>query len=167
MKALLLALALIPSLSFADVSVPRSKQYLWTVFDVAANGGGIGTHNQGAYLPAGAVLTNEWVYINTQFASSGTESLSFGCAAAADIMAANSVKNIQANAAISALLGSVQPGQGGNSAFIGANIVANGGVFQYNGGFGSIPTACQVTATVATTKYTAGKATLIIEYFVK
>lgn len=168
MKAILIALALlVPSLSFADVSVPRSKQYLWTVFDVSANGGILGTHNQGVYLPAGAIITQEWVYIDQQFASSGTESLGFGCVGATDLMASNSVKNIAATTVISSLLGSVQPGTAGNGSFIGQAIVANGGSFLYNGGFGSIPAACQVTALVSTTKYTAGKATLIVEYFVK
>lgn len=164
MKALLLALFLIPGFAKADVSVPRSKQYLRTVFDVAG-GGNIGQHNLGVNMPAGAILTNAWAYINTQFASSGSESLGFGCAGTNEIMALNSVKNIPAATVLSSLLGSVQPGVGGNGAFIGQNIVANGGSFLYDGGFGSTPTSCQVYATVSGGNYSAGKATLIVEYF--
>jgi hypothetical protein len=163
MKALLLILALFPSLSFADASVPRSKQYLWTVYDVA-NGGGVGTHNLGVSLPKGAVITAEWVYINTQFASGGTESLSFGCGGTDNLLWPNSVKNITMNSYLNAHLGTTAFGAGGVASVIGANIVVNGGSGSLSS-YGSVPSACQVYAKVATSPYTAGKATLIIEYF--
>lgn len=169
MKALLLALALIPTLAFADVSVPRSKQYLWTVYDVAQAGGSSTAHPLGVKMPAGAIITDAWLYINTQFAASGTESLAFQCAGTRDIMAYNSVKNVAPDRVFQAHLGATLFGVTGSSAVIGES--ANLNAIALNAGYGSIPTACDVSAIVrgdsGYTPYTAGKATLIIEYFRK
>lgn len=168
MKTLLLALAFLPSLAFADASVPRAKQYLSAIYDVAVAGGSSVSHNLGMELPAGAIITNEWLYINTQFAASGTESLAFQCAGTNDLMAYNSIKNVSKDRVFQANIGATLFGVGGSSAVIGEN--ANANVIALNAGYGSVPTTpCAVKAVVrgdsGYTPYTAGKATLIVEFF--
>jgi hypothetical protein len=168
MRKFLLPFLLIANFAHADVSVPRAKQYLWTQLDATLNGAQ-GTHNMGVYLPAGAIITDAYLYINTQFASSGTDSLAFGCSSTTDLMAYNSVKNVALNKAYQAHSGSAQLGVTGSGSYIGE--VASAGLLDFSLGYGSIPTACQVTATVRTgggfTPYTAGNATFIVEYFLK
>lgn len=167
MKALLLVLALLPSFAFADVSVPRAKQYLWTVYDVSRDGGQSTAHALGAYMPAGAIITDSYMYINTQFAASGTESLAFQCAGTDDLMDFNTVKSVTADKVYQSHLGNTQIGVGGSAGFIGQGQSA----IALNAGVGSIPTSCEVNAIVRSasgyTPYTAGKATLIVEYFIK
>lgn len=167
MKTLLLVLSLIPNFAFADASVPRAKQYLSAIYDVAIAGGSSVSHNLGMQLPAGAIITNSWLYINTQFAASGTESLAFQCAGTNDLMAYNSVKNVFKDRVFQGNLGATLFGVGGSNAVIGEN--ANANVIALNAGYGSVVSACAVKAVVrgdvGYTPYTAGKATLIVEYF--
>lgn len=168
MKALLLLLALVvPVFGYADVSIPRAKQYAWSVYDTAVLGGQSVAHPLGLTLPAGAIITDMWVYINTQFASSGTESLAFQCAGTRDLMAYNSVKNIAKDRVLTAQQALIAMNGGSATSFIGTT--ASGEAVNLSQGFGSIPTACGVSAVVrgdsGYTPYTAGKATLIIEYF--
>lgn len=163
MKALVSLLLFIPSLCFADVSVPRAKQYLWTVYDVAQQGGASISHGQGVALPSGAVITAAWVYINTQFAASGTESLGISCNGTQDIMAYQSVKNIAADRMLSGVIAT--------ASFTGATvpIVAVPTTLNLSQGFGTTPNGCNVTVDVrgnsGDTPYTAGRATAIVEYF--
>jgi hypothetical protein len=165
MKALLIALLLIPTLAHADLSVPRSKQYLYTQYDVSVSGGASTAHNLGATLPSGAIVTDVWVYINTQFAAGGTESLGIQCAGTLDLMAYNSIKNIAQQKVLQAHLGATNMGATGNN-FIGESASANADNLS---AFGSIPSDCAVTAVVrgdsGYTPFTAGKATVIVEYF--
>lgn len=163
MKALFFALFLFPLFAQADLSVPRSKQYAWSVYDVSVLGGSSTSHPLGLTLPGGAVVTDVWVYINTVFAASGTESLALQCAGTTDLMAYNSVKNLAVN---NMLGGRLAGTASANSAVIGSN---GGGNAVALVGFGSIPSDCSVSAIVrgdsGYTPYTAGKATFIIEYF--
>jgi hypothetical protein len=162
MKALIFALFFLPVLAHADISTPRAKQYAYTVFDVANGSGASVPHSQGLVLTAGSIITNAWVYINTQFAASGTESLGISCAGSQDIMAYLSVKNIVVNKVLQAQLGSYLYGA---TAVIGAAAQT----VDVSGGFGSIPTDCQVVVNVrgdaGYTPYTGGKLTAIIEFF--
>lgn len=173
MKALIFLVLFLPSIAFADVSVPRAKQYLWTTYDVSVLGGASTPGSQrainlGAILPAGAILTNMWVYINTQFAATGTESLGITCTGAAsapDLMAFTSVKNIAADRMLSANVS--------GSAFTGAAALIPASPTQLNlsQGFGSVPADCAVSAVIqgnsGFTPYTAGSATVIVEFFRK
>src|SRR5437016_209596 len=104
MKALISLCFFLPSVAFADVSVPRAKQYAYTVYDVAVSGGASVSHGIGLALPSGAIITNAWVYINTQFAASGTESLGISCAGSQDLVAYTPLKNIAADRVLSASL---------------------------------------------------------------
>lgn len=168
MKLVILALSLFTSLAHADVSVPRAKQYLYTVYDVAQSGGESVAHPLNVSLPAGAIVTDAWVYINTQFSASGTESLAFQCAGTNDIMAYNSVKSITADKVLQGHLGATLFNvNAGADAVIGQSASANAQAL--NAGYGSAPSGCSISAVVrgdaGYTPYTAGKATLIIEYF--
>lgn len=163
MKALLALALFLPSLAFADVSVPRAKQYAWTQYDVAAQGGQSTAHPIGLVLPAGSIITNAYVYINTQFAASGTESLGISCSGSQDIMAYSSVKNLPADRMLAGRL-SADVGTGAA-----APIPASPTALNLSQGFVSVPSACEVKFDVrgasGYTPYTAGKATAVIEYF--
>lgn len=147
----------------ADVSVPRSKQYLWSVYNVATSGGQSTAHSLGVSVPAGAIITNAYVYINTQFAASGTESLGISCLGSQDIMAYNTVKNVLADRMFQSDLGTA------TYTGAGAPISAIATALNLSQGFGSVPSACGLVVNVrgnsGDTPYTAGKATIILEYF--
>lgn len=164
MRKLILALCLfLPILAHADVSVPRAKQYAWFEYSVARDGGASVSRPIGLKLPAGAIITNVWMYINTQFAASGTESLGVSCVGSQDIMAYTSVKNIAKDRILSGnISGSVFTGAA-------APIPASPTTLDFSQGYGSIPSACNVTIDVrgasGYTPYTNGVATGIIEFF--
>lgn len=173
MKALISFLIFLPSLAFADVSVPRSLQYLWTTYDVSVSGGASvpGSQNAinlGVKLPAGAIQVASYVYINTQFAASGTESLGIKCSgssAAPDLMAFQSVKNIAADRM---LAGAISAGAfNGSAALIPASPTSD----NLSQGFVSVPADCNVSAVIqgssGFTPYTAGKLTFISAFFRK
>lgn len=164
MKALVCLIAfLVPLAASADVSVPRAKQYAWFNYDVSRDGGQSVSHAIGLALPAGALITNTWVYINTQFAASGSESLGISCVGSQDIMAYSSVKNTAADRLLSARVS--------GDTYVGAAslIPASPTVLNFSQGFGSVPAGCNVSIDVKSssgfTPYTAGKLTGIIEYF--
>lgn len=161
---LIAAVFLIPCIAFADVSVPRSKQYLWTVYDVATSGGESVTKNLGVSLPGGAIVTDTWVYINTPFAASGNESLALQCGGTRNLMAYNGMKLIPVNSALQAHLGLSLLGSGA--------MITEGASVQSVlnlGNVASVPADCAMQAVIrgdaGFTPYTAGKATVIIEYF--
>jgi hypothetical protein len=165
MKRLISLLLFLPTLAFADVSVPRAKQYAWTQYDVAVLGGASTPKNLGLTLPAGAIITDVWVYINTQYASAGTESLGLQCAGTLDLMAYTPMSAVPADRIFaSRMLGNTFNGSA-------APIPASPTNLNFSQGFGSVPTACNVTAVVRSDSgynpYTAGNATFIIEYFKK
>lgn len=160
-KFLLLFFITLPA--FASVSVPRSKQYVWSVYDVAVSGGQSVPHPLGVSVPGSAIMTNAWVYINTQFAAAGTESLGISCLGSQNIMFYNTVKNVPKDRMFSAnLSGSTYTGAG-------ALIPENASALNLSQGFTSVPVPCELTVNVrgdsGYTPYTAGKATIILEYF--
>lgn len=176
MKALILALFFVPILSYADVSVPRGKQYAYAIYDVSLEGGAtvVGGQNiipLNVQLPAGIIITDEWVYINTQFAASGNESLAIQCSGNQDLMAFTTLKNIAADR----VLGSRMLGNTFNGGA--ALLPASPTNLNFSQGFGSVPVAssangCQVSVEIQGvgspnnfTPYTSGKFTAIIEYF--
>ena len=177
MKALILALFLIPMLPMmaeADVSVPRAKQYAQAVFDVSVLGGATvpGTQNiinLGTVLPAGIVITDAWVYINTAFAATGTESIAIQCAGNQDILNFTSIKNLAADRMLaSRMLGNTF---NGSSSLIPSSPTS----LNFGQGYGSVPATgstvngCPVSVEIqglsSYTPYTSGKLTTIIEYF--
>lgn len=163
MKALISLLLFLPSLAFADVSIPRAMQYGWTTYDVSRDGGASVAHTIGLTLPAGAIVTRTWVYINTQFAASGTESLGISCGGSQNIMAYSSVKNVAADRMLSGVIAT------GSMVGATAPLPASPTVLNLSQGFNSVPSDCSVSFDVQSTSgftpYTAGKATLITEFF--
>ncbi len=163
MFKLLSLLFLVSPMAHADVSVPRAKQYLWSVYDVAQQGGASTAHPLGVSVPAGALITNAWLYINTQFAASGTESIGISCLGSQNVMAYNSIKNVAKDRLFSAGIS--------DSVYTGAAaLIPEGAVpLAINAGFASTPAACGLTIDVrgdATyTPYSSGKATVILEFF--
>lgn len=149
--------------ALADVSVPRAKQYAWFNYSVPNSGGESAPHAVGLTLPAGGIITNMWVYINTQFAASGTESLGISCAGSQDLMAYSSIKTTAKDRIFAANIS--------GSTFIGAAapIPFSKTILDFSQGYGSIPSACDVVVNVRAdngyTPYTAGSLTTIIEYF--
>lgn len=166
MPKLLLALFLVSLPAYADVSVPRSKQYAFTSYDVALQGGQSVPHNLGLTLPAGALITDVWVYINTAFTDSGLGSLGLQCAGTNDLMAYQDMTALAKDAVIGRHLQPAAPGAIGSS-FIPLNATNASAVVSFQNG--SIPSACNVTAVVrgdsGFVPFTAGKATFILEYF--
>lgn len=161
MLSLILSLFLaIPS--YADVSVPRAKQYLWSVYDVAVTGGASVPHPMGVSVPGSSIITNAWVYINTQFAAAGTESIGISCLGSQNIMEYHSVKNLADGSIFSAGLS--------NTSYTGAAaLIPSSPALTLIPNFGSVPTACGLTVDVrgdsTYTPYTSGKMTIILEYF--
>lgn len=164
MLKFLLPLFLIIPLAHADVSVPRAKQYAWTTYDVSVNGGQSVPHALGLFMPAGAILTNAWVYINTAFTDSGTGSFGIQCAGTLDIMAYSDITAV----ALNRMFGNAANPNAfdGGTSFIPADAAARATSFA---NAGSIPTACEVKAVVrgdsGYVPLTGGKATIILEYF--
>ena len=163
MRKFLIPLFLICGIAHADVSVPRAKQYLWSVYDVAASGGASVAHALGVSVPSSAIITNAWVYINTQFAASGTESIGISCLGSQNIMAYNTIKNVTINSMFAA--------QASPSSYTGAAalIPEAASALNLNQGFASTPAPCGLTVDVrgdsGYTPYTGGKMTIILEYF--
>lgn len=152
----------------ADVSVPRSKQYAITTYDVSVNGGESVPHNTGLVLPAGAFVTDVWVYINTAFTDSGTGSFAIQCAGTNDLMMYNDITALSVNDVIGRHLQPVANNAiSASGGFIGPS--ATTGKINMSFQNGSIPSACEVKAIVrgdsGFVPLTAGKASIVVEYF--
>ncbi len=163
MKSLLFLILFLPSIAFADVSIPRAKQYAYTVFDVSQVGGASIPHPQNLTLPAGSIITNAWLYINMQFAASGTESLGVSCGGSQNILAYTPIKSVAADRMLSGVIAT------GSFTGAAALLPVAPTVLDLSRGFGSIPVDCSLSFDVrgdaGYTPYTGGKGTLILEFF--
>lgn len=146
----------------ATLSVGLSKKYTRAVYNVALNGGASVSHDLDATLPAGAVITDLWVYIDTAFTDGGTSSVALECGATRNLMdwqdiAAESINDVYV---VSRTGGTYT----NSSTTFFADPTSATAV-----GIGSIPAACDVKAVVRSdagyAPYTAGKLTALIEYF--
>ena len=113
-------------------------------YDVAADGGGIGAHALGVSLPANALLKQAYFYVKTQFVSASNGTIALSCEDANNIYSAT---NITGQAA-----GAITAG------------VPIGTVATMSS---AIAAPCEITATVASASYTAGKLNLFLEYLVR
>lgn len=141
-----------------------SKKYAKAVYDVAIDGGSsTATKNLGVTLPAGAIITAIYVYINTRFTDSGTGSVALQCAGTQDLMAYQDMTAVPIDSWFGRVAQATAFGTGG--ALI-ADAAALSGAYISGA---SVPTACAVTAVVrgdsGYVAQTAGKFTAIIEYF--
>ena len=113
-----------------------------TTADGQSTFGSIGAHRTAFTLPANAIVTNSYAQINTQFADSGTGTVSVACETAGNILA---VRDDTSSSANTYLYGE---STGEPSAFK------------------RISSACYVYFIVAGAAQTAGKMTIFIEYVV-
>lgn len=163
----MLVLALVSLFTFAevakaDLSVGLAKKYARVVYDVALNGGESVSHPLDATLPADAVITDLWVYIDTKFTDDGTSSLALQCGGTRNLM---DYQDIAADAEndLYAVARSGLTFTGDSTTFIPESTLAP------VAGISSVPSACEVTAVVrgdsGFAPYTGGKLTALIEYF--
>lgn len=114
-------------------------------YDVATDGGTVGTYDLGIDLPANAMIMQSWFYIDTAFVDSGAGTVALHCEDAGNIKAATDLTAISTGV----LTNGIQVG------FDDITTVSTG-----------IAAACDVTATVAGVDQTAGKLTLWLLYTV-
>ncbi len=163
--ALALLLSSLTLNAYADSDV-QSKHIIRAVYDTSVAGGQSVPHAVGVSVPAGAIITGAYLYINTQFAASGTESVGVSCLGSQNIMAYNSIKSIAPDRMFAAQLSN---GITDTGAAVPLNAAAGGNALNLSQGFSSVPVACGLTVDVrgdsGYTPYTAGKLTLLLEYF--
>lgn len=130
-------------------------------YDVAVDGGSSTVHSSGVIIPAGAVITDVLVYINTAFTDSGAGSVRINCANNGDIMA---YKDLTAYSINSLFYGGISPSSPAGSAMISAGAANVSGAT-------SITSACtlktEVRSDAGYVPQTAGKMTVVVEYFNK
>lgn len=169
MKKFLLVLVLpflITLPAHADLSVGVSKKYARAVYSVSLNGGSSTSHALNAQLPAGAVITDLYVYINEKFENStvssanSVSSVALQCVGTRDLMEYQDLVQELKNDMYAA---KVTETAYGASQMIPISQPAS------PAGIASVPSNCQVTAVVrgdsGFVPYTSGKLTAIIEYF--
>ncbi len=164
MKALISFALFLPCLAFADVSVPRSKQYAEFSYDVSAAGGQSAPHSIGMSLPQGAIITDMYVYINTVFSSSGpNSSVAISCSGTRDLMDWQGLSGVAVDSMFAARLSN------GTFSGSGPELPINAVALNLRQGYMSIPSACGVVVNVNSssgyTPLSAGKLTGVIEYF--
>jgi hypothetical protein len=110
------------------------------VYNVAVNGGTSTAHDLGVSLPAGAVIVRSFYDVNTIFADDNAiATLAVSCETANNIVTAAAVRASGPHEGVST----------------GASTV-----------FKKITAACPITATPAVAPFTAGKATIFVEYVI-
>jgi hypothetical protein len=144
-----------------------ARKYAKIVYEPAVDGGASNsTNNLGVYLPANAVITRGFFYVNTVFAGAGggiqAGSLGFQCSGTLDLMAAQDIDALPAKSFLhSYAVGATSLGA--------ANVIASGAPIRIQGIGSSVASACQVVAVVRGSSgdedLASGKGTLLLEYF--
>jgi len=112
-------------------------------YDFATDGGAVGTVTlRGDRLPSGAVVNVSAIQIKTQFTSDGSATLALELVGTADVLAATAVASLTAG-----------------------NMVGKP-VPQTASTWITTTAATQLVATIATAAMTAGKMTVMLEYFI-
>lgn len=119
------------------------KRIARVTYDVAVDLGTIAAHTLGVSLPANALIQRSWIYVITQFVDAGSGTVAFHCEDANNIKTATDITGTADG-------GIIEGAQLGTTATM----------------TGSIAATCEITATVATSAQTAGKAILFVEYLV-
>lgn len=145
-----------------------ARKYAKAIYDVAVDGGESTSHALGVTLPAGAIITSFYVYINTAFTDSGTGSVALQCAGTRDLMAYQDLTLVPIDRVFARTMDATNAF--GTAALV-ADAAAIQGLYYANQAGASVPTACEVTAVVrgddGFVVQTAGKLTTIIEYFIR
>jgi hypothetical protein len=151
----------IETLMDASIEGNYTRYSAKAIYDVAVDGGSSVVHDLGVTIPAGAVITGLYVYINTAFTDSGTGSLRLSCSGSGDLIDWNDFTRFSASAVLAS--GGAKQSSGG-----GAVMQQSA---QSQAGYNSLASACSVKAEVRSDSgyvpLTAGKATFVIDYFLK
>ena len=146
-----------------------ARKYAKFTYDVAVDGGESTSHALGVTIPAGAVITSFYVYINTLFADSGSGSVALQCAGTRDLMEYQDLTSMPIDNVFVRTLDGTTRGYG--SATLITEASAQGARYSSAVTVGSIATACEVNAVVRSDNgyvvQTAGKLTGIVEYFIR
>ena len=146
-----------------------ARNYAKVTYDVAVDGGESTSHALGVTIPAGAVITSFYVYINTLFADSGTGSVALQCAGTRDLMEYQDLTTMPIDNVFVRTLDATVRGYDSTTLISASS--AQAGRYSSATQVGSIPTACEVYAIVRSdaghVAQTAGKLTAIIEYFIR
>jgi hypothetical protein len=121
----------------------ENAQVMKFVYDVAIDGGDVAAHGLGKRLPANAIITRSFFYVDTQFVDGGTGTVALSCEDANNIKTATDITGNSAGALVEG------ESTGAASAFK-----------------SSIAASCEITATVATAEQTAGKLTGWVYYVI-
>lgn len=149
-----------------------ARKYAKVVYDVALDGGSSTANKSlGITLPADAIITGFYAYINTAFTKAGggagVASVALQCGGTRNIMEYVNISSYAASNYMAKRLGdfSSQVLAGYNQP---TSLVRQNEPF-LSDAVASVPTACEVTAVVRGNSgyeaYTAGKFTAVIEYF--
>jgi hypothetical protein len=128
----------------SEHGLKNHKGVAYSEYDFAKDGGAVGDIVlRGNVLPAGALITNGWVEVETALAGGATSTVALKVVSAADLMAAMGVGNFAANVQLP--VGVAGP--------IGKTL-------------GPLAAYKTPTLTVAAAALTAGKFTLALEYII-
>ena len=120
------------------------KRVTKAFYDVATDGGAIGAHPLGVFLPAKAVITQAYFMTDVQFVDAGAGTVALQCEDAGNIFAAADITGFT--------VGTMTSGVATGTA---ATMIKN------------IAATCELQAVVAGIAQTAGKLTLWVEYVVQ
>lgn len=120
-----------------------AKRVARATYEVAVDGGGVGTHAMGVTLPAKAIITRSFMQFGAAFSDNGSGTVAIHCEDANNILSA-------ADLTVHPTAGLLDGVSTGASAAMRTNIAAD----------------CPIIATVATTAQLTGKITAWIEYVV-
>lgn len=149
-----------------------ARKYAKAVYDVSIQGGGSTAHSLGTILPAGAVISRIYAYVNTAFTKAGggagVASLALQCSGTRNLIDYQNISAVNKDYALDWSLG-INSGQ--NSNWAGSATFVRASADNLFVQVESVPTACTVNAVVRGDSgfepYSAGKLTTIIEYFTR
>ena len=144
----------------------KARKYAKIIYDASVDGGASATnYDLGVKLPAGALITSMFAYVNTLFVEAGggggTGSVAFQCAGTRDLLEYQDLSSFPVKSYLNNRIASGSFGAG--------QLVLINQIPRIQPVGSSVATACNVTAVVRGSSgdeaYTAGKLTMIIEYF--
>lgn len=134
-------------------------------YDVAVDGGAIGAHGLGVFIPDNAIITNAWIDVVTTFTDGDTDAatIALHLQSAGDLVAAIAISNAT-NVWDAGIRGTLvnNPNLGADAAHDTALEV----IALYAATKLKLTAEREVTATVATAALTAGKMNIFIEYVI-
>jgi hypothetical protein len=124
-----------------EIEAMSAEKTVRVQYDFGLHGGAVGTIGLGKYLPAGAIITRSFLYIDTQLASGGTGTIALKCEDANNIKTATYL--------------------GGSSS---GDLVEGASTGATSAMVKSIAARCEISAVLAVSDFTAGKLTAWVKY---